>query len=271
MSWLNHKYFHVSVRFLLIFFVALAICFFLPGKIPGRVDIVINVEETMEAGLTFSFGVGTIVEVILMGPVFVIIYYILLKNMLGRIDTEQGKNKKKIYTLELFAVMLICMVIVGHVVHLMFDYGNALFRSSYGYDTSSELFLFLYHSDEWVGHHLIHAGFFGFIVLALIGESFISDKRTMKWYEIIIMALLGIGIFIMSGYAAYEGQCGWILMVLSAILLGAELVIIFVKWVNPLKYPILFASIIGNIIIIGYYIWYTATFGTLPFYPFAPQ
>lgn len=271
MNFLSHKYFHISVRFLLIFLISLMLFYLLPGEIPGRVDVVINVEETMEAGLLFSFRIGTIVEVILMGPVFVILYYILIKDMFSKIDIGKARMKKIIYTLELLAVLLICMVIVGHVVHLMFDYGNALFRQVSGYDTSSELFLFLYHSDEWVGHHLIHVGFFGFIVLALIGESLIADKRMVKWYELIFIVPLGVGIFVMSGYATYEGQCGWLLMVLSAILLGVEIGVLLIKWVNPLKYPILIASIIGNIIIIGYYIWYTTTFGTIPFYPFAPQ
>ncbi|NVM53490.1 MAG: hypothetical protein HWN66_07265 [Candidatus Helarchaeota archaeon] len=245
----------------------------LPNYIPGKVNVVVNIEEIPAVGETFSFWIGKIVEIILMGPVFVIIYYVLMKNLLGKIDLGQGRNKQYVYLLELMVVMLVMMVVVGHVVHLMFDYANWVYREvspGLGYDTDP-LFLFLYHSDEWVGHHLIHVGFFGFVVLALIGETLIKDRRNMKWYEIVFVVPLGIGLFVMSGYATYEGQCAWLLMVLSAILLAIEVVVILWKKINPLKYPILFASIIGSAIVIGYYIYYISIFGTLPFYPFVPQ
>ncbi|MHA1276889.1 MAG: hypothetical protein ACTSQ8_06850 [Candidatus Helarchaeota archaeon] len=270
---LSHKYLHISVRFLLIFLISLLICYLLPGEISGTINIYVNIEETSTVGASFPFSIGRIVEVILMGPVFVLIYYVLIKNMLSKIETEKGRNKQIVYVLDLLVVVLIFMVVVGHVVHLMFDYANWLYRNvdpGGGYSTNP-LFLFLYHSDEWVGHHLIHVGFFGFIILALISEALINEKRKMRWYELIIVALMGVGLFVMSGYATYEGQCGWLLMVLSTILLGIEVVMILIKRINPLKYPILFASVIGNIIIIGYFIWYISVFGTLPYYPFAPQ
>ncbi len=276
---MDHKYFHVSVRFLLIFLVSLLICFKLPDLIHGMVNVPINVEELWEigrggVGLTFPFRIEKIIEIILMGPVFAIIYYVLMKNLLGKIDLEKGRNKQYVYVLELMVVILVMMVVVGHVVHLMFDYANGAWRLAYGdFDTMTPtpLFLFLYHSDEWVGHHLIHVGFFGFMVLALIAEFLIRDRRTMKWYEIIFAAPLGVGLFIMNGYATYPGQCAWLLMVMSATLLAIEVVVILWKRINPLMYPILFATIIGNVIVISYYFYYISIYGTLPFYPFAPQ
>jgi hypothetical protein len=243
----------------------------LPGEIPGSVDIYVNLEEIPAVGESFSFSIGTIVEVILMGPVFALIYFVLMKHLLQKVDPEVGRNKQFIYMLEVAVVGFICMLVMGHIAHLMFDYANAVYRSTYGgYDTT-QLFLFLYHSDEWIGHHLIHIGFFSFIVLAILGESRMADKRTMKWYEIIVAVGLGVGLFVMNGYATYDGQCAWLLMVLSAILLGVLGMVIVWKRVNPLKYPILFAAILGSIIVIGYYFWYISVFGTLPYYPFAPQ
>jgi hypothetical protein len=271
MEYLSLKYFHTSVKFLLIFLITLLICFMLPGKIPGTVNIYINIEEIPAVGESFSFQIGTIVEIILMGPVFALVYFILMKNLLSKVDVTTGRNKKFVYILEILVVLFICTLVMGHITHLMFDYANAIYRSTYGgYDTTP-LFLFLYHSDEWLGHHLIHISFFAFLVLAIIGESLISQQRTMKWYEILFAVPLGVGIFVMNGYATYEGQCGWLLMVLSAILLGIEGLVILVKKINPLKHPILFASIIANIVVIGYFIWYVSMFGTLPYYPFVPQ
>jgi hypothetical protein len=271
MEYISHQYFHVSVKFLLIFLIALLLCFMLPGEIPGTVNIYINLEEISAVGESFSFQIGTIVEIILMGPVFALIYFILMKNLLNKIDVTTVRNKRFIYVLEILVVIFICTLVMGHITHLMFDYANAIYRSTYGgYDTT-QLFLFLYHSDEWLGHHLIHISFFAFIVLAIIGESLISQQRKMKWYEILFAVPLGIGIFVMNGYATYEGQCGWLLMVLSAILLAIEGGVVLIKKINPLKHPILFASIIANILVIGYFIWYVSIFGTLSYYPFAPQ
>jgi hypothetical protein len=266
------KYFQFSVTFLLVFLVVLLNCYVLPDLIKGDTTVFVNIEETATVGATFPFSIAKIVEIILMGPVFVIVYFVLMKSMLARVDIEEGRKKRIVYVLELMVVVLIFTVVVGHVVHLMFDYANWLYRNvdpGGGYSTNP-LFLFLYHSDEWVGHHLIHVGFFGFIVVALIGESLLKEKQT-RWYDILFAAPLGAGLFVMSGYATYEGQCGWLLMVLSAVLLGIEGIIILVKRVNPLKHPILLATIICNVIVIGYFVWYASTFGTLPYYPFVPQ
>lgn len=268
---LMHKYFHVSIRFLLIFLISLLICFMLPGEIPGTVNVYVNLEEISAVGESFSFAIGTIIEIILMGPVFALIFYILLKNLLGKIDPQQGRNRQVIQLLEVAAVGFICMLVMGHITHLMFDYANAVYRSTYGdYDTT-QLFLFLYHSDEWIGHHLIHIGFFSFIILAMVGESRMKEKRSIIWYEIIFVIGLGIGLFIVNGYATYEGQCAWVLMVLSAVLLSIQGTLIIWKRLNPLKYPIFLAALIGSILVIGYYVWYISVFGTLPYYPFAPQ
>ncbi|MHA1267418.1 MAG: hypothetical protein ACTSRS_19430 [Candidatus Helarchaeota archaeon] len=243
----------------------------MPNEIPGSVTIYVNLEEISAVGESFSFQIGTIVEVILMGPVFALIYFVLMKNLLSKINRETGRNRRLIYILEVAVVGFICMLVMGHIVHLMFDYANAIYRATYGGYDNTPLFLYLYHSDEWLGHHLIHIGFFSFLILAMIGESRIADKRRMRWYEVIIAIGLGAGIFVINGYATYEGQCGWLLMVLSSVLLGIQVGIILLKKVNPLWYPIFFSALLGNIIVIGYYLWYTSVFGTLPYYPFAPQ
>ncbi|MHA1324199.1 MAG: hypothetical protein ACTSRL_15540 [Candidatus Helarchaeota archaeon] len=222
----------------------------MPNEIPGSVTIYVNLEEISAVGESFSFQIGTIVEVILMGPVFALIYFVLMKNLLSKINRETGRNRRLIYILEVAVVGFICMLVMGHIVHLMFDYANAIYRATY---------------------HLIHIGFFSFLILAMIGESRIADKRRMRWYEVIIAIGLGAGIFVINGYATYEGQCGWLLMVLSSVLLGIQVGIILLKKVNPLWYPIFFSALLGNIIVIGYYLWYTSVFGTLPYYPFAPQ
>ncbi len=268
LSKVHPKGWHSSIKFLMIFLISLLICFEVPKFFSGEVTIYVNVSEIPAVGEYFSFEIGTIVEIILMGPVFGVLYFILMKAMLRKIDESQNRKVNYIYLLEIGAVILICLVVMGHIVHLMFDYANALYRQTYGgYDTTP-LFLFLYHSDEWLGHSMIHIGLFGFIVLALVSESLMKAQRRMRWYEIGLSIFFSFGLFVMNGYATLEGQCAALLAIMSFILLLIEIIVIMWKKINPIHYPILFTTIIANIIVIGFFTYWIITFGMKPYYPF---
>lgn len=267
----NPKDYQSSIKFSLIILITLLVSYGIPRLIIGSISIYLNVAELgspLGVGVNFLFGIGALVELILMGPVFIIIFYIIFKYLLSKIEVNQGRNKYYLYILEILAVFIITILSMGHVTHILFNYANHLYRVAYGgYDTT-QLFLLLYYSDEWLGHHLIHIAFFGIIILALIADLLIEKDEKMSWDEIGLTVFMGIGFFIINGYATYEGQCATLLVILSLILLVSELVIISWKKLNPLQYPVLSATLISTIISIIFFIVWIGIFGWKPYYPF---
>ncbi|MHA1783955.1 MAG: hypothetical protein ACTSVY_13060 [Candidatus Helarchaeota archaeon] len=270
----NPKDFKISIKFMLVFFLTLLACYEIPSFINGSIRIYLNVAEisgTTGVNVFFLFGIGRIAELILMGPVFIVVYYIMMKYMLKKIDIDEGKNSSWVFLLEIGMIITISIVAMGIAIHTLFDYANHLYRIAYGgYDTT-ELFLFLYYSDEWLGHHLIHVGYYSAIVLALISEYLIAEQDRMSWEEILLTGFGAFNIFILNGYATYEGQCAFLLVLLSVILLITEIIVVSWKKVDPLKNPLLLASMIGSIIIIGFYVYWISVFGWKPYYPFFYQ
>lgn len=260
-----------SIKFSLIILITLLASYGIPRLITGSISIYVNVAELGSAlgiGVGFLFGIGALVELILMGPVFIIIFYIMFKYLLSKIEIKQEKHKYYVWILEILAILIITILAMGHVTHIFFNYANHLYRVAYGgYDTTP-LFLFLYYSDEWLGHHLIHIAFFGIIILALFADFLIQKDEKMSWDEIGLTIFMGIGFFIINGYATYEGQCASLLVILTIILLTFELVIIFWKKINPLEYPVLLATIISSVIIIVFFVSWILIFGWKPYYPF---
>jgi hypothetical protein len=263
----------VSFKFLIGFLIALALSFFLPGLIKGTINIYVNVSELGESGTAqyFPWGVGTIVEIILMGPVFAMVFYYLIKMMTNKIDLEKGRNKYWLNILQALIVLSIGILIAAHFIHLMFDYANYLYRNQMGGYETTALYLFLYWADEWLGHHLIHYMYFLQLVLALCADFMINDHKKLRWDTLAITIVLGFGIFIVTGFATYEGQAANHLMILSVILLIIEVFIILIKKINPLKYPILLATIISNVIVICFYFFWILSYGFKPYYPYIYQ
>ncbi|MHA1378466.1 MAG: hypothetical protein ACTSRG_08800 [Candidatus Helarchaeota archaeon] len=290
---MNPKDYNPSIKFLLIFFLSLLVLFFIPGLFNGNVFIGINVSE-VPGGVNqaFSFSTGLIVELVVMGPVFAIIYFILMKYMLNKID-ETNNNRNFIFILEITTVLFICIYIMGHITHLMFDHASRAYEFMYGIVSLhflsvlilifpdkwlqiiiyllSPLFLFLYYSDEWLGHHLIHFSLFTFMVLAIFTEILLTEHNLMKWDELSISIFFGIGASFVNGYATYEGQCAFPLFIFSLILLVFQIVYWSVKKIELRRYPIFLAMIICNIIVIGLFIFWVINFGIKPYYPFIYQ
>lgn len=267
----NPKNYQSSIKFSIVILITLLASYGIPRLITGSIIIYVNVAELgspIGVGVSFLFGIGALVELILMGPVFILIFFVMFKYLLSKIEIEQEKHKYYLWILEILAIFIITILAMGHVTHIFFNYANHLYRVAYGgYDTT-QLFLFLYYTDEWLGHHLIHVAFFGIIILALLADLLIEKEEKMTWDEIGLMIFMGVGFFIVNGYATYEGQCASLLVILSIILLVFEGVLIFWKKVNPLKYPVLSATIISSVIIIVFFISWILIFGWKPYYPF---
>jgi len=256
-----------SIKFSIVFLISLLICYGVPTLVEGTIVLLVNISEISAVG-SFTIGFSLVLEIILMGPVFIIIYYIIMKHFLSKINQNEGNNKRNVFIIEIISITLITIFAMGHAIHVFFNHANALYRIAYGtYDTTA-LFSFLYVSDEWLGHHLIHIALFGFMILALLTEFLMENHERMNKGELIISGVLGVGLFFMSGYASYEGQSAFLMFVLAIILLTVEIIIILKKKVKILNHPILLATIICSVIIIGFFIYWIIAFGWKPYFPF---
>ncbi len=259
------------LNFLIIFLLTLLLLYLIiPLFISGTIKIWVNISELDGAAGYFSLKIGMIMEIILMGPVFGIIYYFLMKSLIKNVDENQGRNKYVLYFLEIGVLLFINISVMGHIVHLLFDYGNWIYRESTGMDTS-QLYSFLYYSDEWLGHHLIHIAFFGYITLALITEFIGQEHRKLNSDELIYTIASGVGLSVVFSYYTYEGQAAFMIFILFILLLIIEIIILFIKKINPLERPILLATIITSIVVIIFFICWIILFGIKPYYPFVYQ
>jgi len=261
------------VNFLIIFLLTLLLFYkIIPSFYSGGINIWVNISELDGEAGHFWLSIRIICEIILMGPVFAIIYYFLMKYLIKGIDETRKYNKYYVVLIEIGVITFICISVMGHAIHMLFDKGSWLYyyANNEQMDTS-ELYSFIYYSDEWLGHHLIHIGYFGYISMALIAEFLGKEHRMMNWDEKIYTILSGIGLSLIWGYSTYEGQAAFMMLILCSILLIIEVIIILIKKINPLERPILLATMITCIIVIGLFIWWTNMFGIKAYYPFIYQ
>ncbi|MHA1309800.1 MAG: hypothetical protein ACTSQO_02630 [Candidatus Helarchaeota archaeon] len=262
----------LSLKSLFWYLIALVSCYLISSLFHGSINIPVNISELPNgAGQFFPFPLPDIIELIFMGPIFTLIYFIIMKIMIKKIKIEKKRDSYISEFLELISILLVGILVAGHFIHVTYNYASHLYDLQFGgYDTSN-LFLFLYWSDEWLGHHLIHFAFFFQIILFLIVEYKLNDHKIMSWDEIALSVSLGIGLFILLGWATYEGQCAFPLMLLCFILLIVEIIIILIKRLNPLRFPLIFITMISNIIVIGFYFFWIFSYGIKPYYPFIYQ
>ncbi len=264
----SYKY----LNFLIVFLLALLLFYvIIPRFYLGSIDFWVNISELNGAVGHFSTSVKLVGEIILMGPAFAVIYFFLMKYLISDIDEEQGKNKYYINLIEIGVVIFISISCTGHIVHVLFNEINKIYINSYNVMDTSELYSFIYYFDEWLGHHLIHIGYFGYILMALLAEFLGKEHRKLNWDEIIYTFLSSIGLCIIFGYFTYEGQAAFMMLILCTLLLIIEVLVVFKKKVNVLNYPILLATIACNMMVIGFFIAWTLVFGLKPYYPFVFQ
>jgi len=261
------------LNFLIVFLFTLLLFYkIIPIFYSGSIDTYYNISELDGEAASFSVSVRLMCEIILMGPVSAIIFFFLMKYLISEIDKAKGKNKYYTILIEIGVITFICILVMGHALHMLFDHANRVYYNSHGKQMdTSELYSLLYYLDEFIGHHFIHLSYFGLICMALLTELISKDNRKLKWFELITTIILGIGLSLVWGYATYEGQSAFMMLVLCSILLVAEIIVALIKKVNPLENPILLATIIANIIVIGLFIWWVAMFGLKPYYPFIYQ
>jgi len=257
--------------FLIIFLLTLLLFYkIIPFLYYGGIRIFIYISELKKIG-SFWMSTRNTCEIILMGPVFAIIYYFLMKQLIIEIDKEQGKNKYYVVLIEIGVLVFICISVMGHAIHVLFNNVSRVYYDFNGGMDTSELYSLLYYSDEWLGHHLIHVGYFGYIIMALFVEFLAKENRKLNKDELLYAILCGIGLSIIFTYIACEGQAAVMVLTLCCVLLIIELIIIIMKNISILERPILMCTLINNIIVIGFFILWVIIFGIKPYYPFIYQ
>lgn len=261
------------VNFLLIFLLALLLFYrIIPLFYAGGVHLWVNISELDGLSGQFFLSTRLIMEIILMGPVFAIIYYFLMKSLIKNIDPDQGRNRYYISLIEIGVLTFICISVMGHAIHMLFDKASwSYYYANNNEMDTSELYSLIYYSDEWLGHHLIHIGYFGYICMALIAEFLGSEYRKLHTDELIYTIASGIGLSVIFGYVTYEGQAAVMMLILCSVLLILETLLILIKKINLLERPILLATLIANILVIGFFIYWITVFGVKPYYPYIYQ
>jgi len=260
------------IFFLFIFLITLLIFYrVIPRLVNGSITIYVNISELNGESGNFSVSYRLILEIIFMGPVFAIVYYFLMKYLIQGINQEVGKNRYYIYLLEIGVITSICISCMGHAIHMLFDYASRVYYNSHGQQMDiTSLYSFLYYSDEWLGHHLIHIGLFGYISMALFAEFLGKEHERLEKEEIICAILLGLGMSIIY-YATFEGQAAFMMLILWTSLLIFEIIIIIIKKINIRERPILIATIINSIVTIILFTVWAVLFGLKPYYPYIYQ
>ncbi|MHA1273094.1 MAG: hypothetical protein ACTSQP_07855 [Promethearchaeota archaeon] len=270
----NPKEFQFGIWFLAIFLLALLLCIYIPRYLIGGTFIVYVRPGKTEEIYSFNVSWASFLQIICLGPIFGIIYFILMKLFLNKVDKNKGRNRQFIFIIEICVLVAICFNCMGHVFHLAFDSVNVLSKSggvgsgSYnGYNTE-EAFLFIWYMDEWLGHSMVHITYFSYLILAVFAEALIDDHEKISLDELFISIICAVGISIVDAWAAIRSESGIILLILHIIFTIIALIVIFIKKINILEHPILLTMILSLIPVVIININYIIIHGIQPYYPF---
>ena len=264
------KNYHKGIWFLMLFLIPLIIFFYLSRYVEyGSFQIGTYVNYSNETQY-FTVSWNYLLQIVFLGPIFGIIFYILMKKLLSKIDINVRKNQLMVYAIDICVVVLIILNCIGHFSHLGFEIVNAI-DSTAGEALISEykeLFVYAWFMDEWLGHTLIHMTYFGYLIVAMCAELRLDEDKRMKFDELVLITLFSLVYSVIDGYAAIEGECGFILLLLHLTATFVAIVFIAVKKINPLKYPLLLTLLISTIFVILFNLDWIIRYGINSTYPF---
>ena len=263
--------YHVSIKVMFVFFVALLLCIYIPRYlIEGSFELGANVNYAEQNPHYFSVSWSKFLQIVCLGPFFGIIYFLLLKVLLSKVDHDLKKNRMLSLAIEVSAIVLIALNSMGHVLHLGFEGVNAIDATkgeALG-NEFEEMFVYAWYMDEWLGHSLIHSTYFGYLVLAVLGEGLLAEHSRIHWDEGIYVLIGAVGVAIVDAWAAIRSESGVLLLTFHLIYSIIALAFILVKKTDPLSRPILLGMLVGTIFVVIYNIHYVLTNGFSPIYPF---
>lgn len=264
------KEYPLSLKAGLIYFLSLLGCMIIIIIFPNNlyIDIIVNVQEMgdLGAGYTFPFPIKSLIKIFLLGMVHGTISYIIFKNLLKEVQ-KKNIQKKIIQIWEVILVWIIAALIFGHVIHWLFDRANYLYRQDWGDYNVNPSFLLVYFADEDLSHGIIHVCYFLLMLLGVWCELHVSDRKLNK-DELFIVTGLAIGILILNGVAALEGESAFPLFLLSVAGVALVLVMKIRKRIKLIENPLMLSFILGSTGVIIFDIMYVLINSMLPYYPF---
>jgi len=227
-----------------------------------------------EISATYQINLKDLMDIILIGPVFTVLSFILIKRILDGLDTLEDNKIMLFYIIFLLAIVLFNY---GNISHITMNRLNADIVDVF---STPQVYYSIYFIDEFIGHHLETIGFF--IVLSeicVLHTLDLQERSKLENYSDALLRnresfwnyILGIGLGIGTAFAYLEGQCAFLFLILNPIL--CTLVILQTKKYdiklkeNGLLIMILLMTIAFMITVL---VWGILT-GIKPFYPFFYQ
>lgn len=263
--------FQPQLWFILLFFLSIWACVYIPRyMIDGYFEIGVNPRDL---GITYYFSVewSEFLQIVCLGPLFGAIYLFLMKFfLLNKIDQTVGRNKYYVFSIEIAILILVAMNCMGHVLHLGFD-GVNLIDKTKGEAINSEYlqyYLFIWYMDEWLGHTMVHATYFGYLVVAVIVEFLMNDKKSLALDEFIVVCLVSYFISILDAEIAIKSESAFFLMVLHTIFTICAGLFVLIKKVKLLQHPLLLSMLLSIIPVFLFNLFYVLENGFVSYYPF---
>lgn len=264
------KNFHQGIWLLLFFLIPLVPIFYFSRYIDyGSFTLGANVNYATEMHY-FSVSWNYFLQILLLGPILGILFFILMKKFVGKIDGQVRKNQKIVIIIEICVVTLVILNSLGHFSHLGFEIANAIDPTA-GHALSSEykeIFVYAWFMDEWFGHTLINLTYFGYLVVAVWAEQLLNEDKRMTADEVGLVIVFSLIYLIIDGHAAIEGECGLILAILHLFSTFIAIGFLVVKKKKLLMYPVLLTLLISSIFILLYNLGWIIKYGWVSAYPF---
>ena len=263
------------ILFLLIFLVTLLVFLVVTRwVIEGDVQFIVRPRDGSNA-YSVSVPLNKIAQIIFLGPVFGVVFLILMKLIINKIEKNNRKIIISVWIIEISVLVLVCINSMGHALHLLVEEVNMIDASegyvlgeTYNGKSLDIMALLAWYLDEWFGHTAIHVTYFGYLVLAVVAEYMASKHEKIMGDELFWVIFGAIGIAVINGYAAIEGEAGFILLLLSATFSIISIMVIGVKKIKILNYPIFLAMILSVIPVLLFNIAFIIENGVSPWYPF---
>ena len=271
----NPRKFQVYIQFLLIFLLTLLVFFVVTRWIvKGELQFYVSPRDGSESYLV-SIPVNKIAQIIFLGPVLGVIYFVLMKLLINKIDKNNRKTIISIWIIEISVLVLVCINSIGHTVHLLVEEVNMIDASrgyilgeTYNGVSLDIMALLAWYLDEWFGHYSIHISYFGYLVLAVVVEYLAREHEKMMGDEILVVIFEAIGIAVLNGYVAIQSESGLILLLLSGAFSLISIIVIVRKKIKLVNYPIFFAMILSVIPVLFFNIAFIIENGVSPWFPF---
>ncbi len=263
------------IWFLLIFlFTLLVFLVVTRWVVEGEFQFIVRPREGSDAYFV-SVPLNKIAQIVFLGPVFGIVYLILMKLIINKIEKNNRKIVISVWIMEISVLVLVCINSMGHALHLLVEEVNMIDASkgyvigeTYNGVSLDMMALLAWYLDEWFGHMSIHVTYFGYLVVAVVAEYIASKHEKIMGDEAFLVIFGAIGIAVINGYAAIEGESGFLLLVLSATFSLISIIVIGIKKIKILNYPIFLALILSVIPVLLFNIVFIMENGVSPWFPY---